>query len=174
MSDSPLVRDIMGQNIEVISQTETDPSFTGGSAPSGGGSSGRGGGSGRTPECHDGIDNDHDKKKDYPQDPGCVSLSDASELDIKEVSRCGEKWVCTEWKPCKEGKQTRECDDINTCDTTFSQPILEQSCEEGKLGISLIEFTNEDVKRNMPYLIFALAGVLVFIIGFEIRKKRKK
>jgi PKD repeat protein len=33
-------------------------------------------------DCNDGIDNDHDGLIDYPEDPGCVSLTDDSEYNI--------------------------------------------------------------------------------------------
>ncbi len=37
------------------------------------------------PACLDGIDNDNDGLTDYPEDPGCSSASDGSELNIAEV-----------------------------------------------------------------------------------------
>lgn len=33
-------------------------------------------------QCHDGIDNDADNLTDYPNDPGCISLSDNDETDV--------------------------------------------------------------------------------------------
>ncbi|MDP2926412.1 MAG: hypothetical protein Q8N99_08595 [Nanoarchaeota archaeon] len=33
------------------------------------------------PQCADGIDNDNDSKIDYPNDPGCISFDDNSEVD---------------------------------------------------------------------------------------------
>lgn len=42
---------------------------------------GKGGNKGKLTECNDGIDNDGDGLIDYPADPGCLSLSDTSELN---------------------------------------------------------------------------------------------
>jgi cysteine-rich repeat protein len=52
---------------------------------SSGGSDGGGGGRGsgrRTPQCNDGKDNDNDNLIDYPEDPGCSSKVDTSELNV--------------------------------------------------------------------------------------------
>ena len=36
---------------------------------------------GHPPECGDGVDNDGDGRVDFPEDPGCVTAEDPSELD---------------------------------------------------------------------------------------------
>jgi hypothetical protein len=51
--------------------------------PSGGG--GGGGGGGAMAQCYDGRDNDGDGLIDYPNDPGCKSISDNEETDVVEV-----------------------------------------------------------------------------------------
>ncbi len=42
------------------------------------------------PACSDRIDNDQDGKIDYPNDPGCVSKSDTSELNTVIVYQCSD------------------------------------------------------------------------------------
>jgi hypothetical protein len=45
-----------------------------------------------SPECSDGIDNDGDRKIDYPNDPGCSSLSDNSEIERSNpVTQCSDR-----------------------------------------------------------------------------------
>ena len=44
-----------------------------------------GGASSGTAQCTDGIDNDGDGLPDYPQDPGCKTPTDGSELDLAEI-----------------------------------------------------------------------------------------
>ena len=51
---------------------------------------------GNQPQCNDGIDNDGDGKIDYPNDPGCVSPNENSELDD-----CPNGPMCPE---CSNGK----------------------------------------------------------------------
>ncbi len=86
-----------------------------------------GGGGGSTPQCNDGRDNDLDGFIDYPNDPGCDSLTDTDETDLEA---CVEDWFCASWEPadCTDGKQTRECSDWNACGTTLLKPYLERNC----------------------------------------------
>jgi hypothetical protein len=42
---------------------------------------------------------------------------------------CEENWSCGEWKECIGGEQTRECIDLNSCNTTENKPSESQSCE---------------------------------------------
>lgn len=46
---------------------------------------------------------------------------------------CREKWTCTEWSFCINGKQTRTCTEENGCGTDLYRPFEEQPCvaEEG-------------------------------------------
>ncbi|MFB9726361.1 choice-of-anchor P family protein [Haloechinothrix salitolerans] len=44
------------------------------------------GNGGEDPECSDGVDNDGDKKTDFPEDPGCDSAEDDSEAPNPECS----------------------------------------------------------------------------------------
>ena len=41
-------------------------------------------------DCADGIDNDADAVPDYPADPGCLTLSDLSEVDPSPLPECAD------------------------------------------------------------------------------------
>lgn len=41
---------------------------------------------------------------------------------------CTESWNCTAWSSCINNVQTKTCTDINSCNTTISKPITNQSC----------------------------------------------
>ena len=43
---------------------------------------------------------------------------------------CTESWSCDDWSGCVDGKQTRDCNDLNICGTYNSKPVEEQSCSE--------------------------------------------
>lgn len=45
---------------------------------------------GQPPACNDGIDNDGDGRTDYPEDPGCASPEDPSELDPLHLPQCAD------------------------------------------------------------------------------------
>ena len=46
---------------------------------------------------------------------------------------CTEKWICTEWTECFNGKQRRVCTDVNMCGTTENEPLQEQECVMPKI-----------------------------------------
>ncbi len=41
---------------------------------------------------------------------------------------CAEFWLCTDWSPCANGQQTRNCTDNSICGSTNNRPPLNQSC----------------------------------------------
>jgi hypothetical protein len=41
---------------------------------------------------------------------------------------CIENWTCTEWSSCVDGTQTRNCTDLNYCNTKDNKPISSQNC----------------------------------------------
>jgi uncharacterized protein (DUF1499 family) len=45
---------------------------------------------------------------------------------------CVENWTCSDWTECKNGTQSRECVDMNQCDTTEGKPAESQNCVEPK------------------------------------------
>ena len=91
---------------------------------SGRGSSG-GGGGGRSRiygECEDRQDNDGDGLIDM-QDPDCDRPLGTEGLT------CTPSWVCASWSTCGEGRETRECEDLNACGTEVLKPTEQRSCE---------------------------------------------
>jgi len=47
------------------------------------------------------------------------------------VSSCNENWVCDSWSGCTNNFQTRNCIDINKCDSKSYKPIEFQTCKNG-------------------------------------------
>lgn len=46
----------------------------------------------------------------------------------RESPECVEKWICTNWGDCIDGRQTRSCRELNKCGTERARPLLEQEC----------------------------------------------
>lgn len=48
---------------------------------------------------------------------------------VKKTSTCTESWSCGNWGVCLTGNyQTRYCEDLNSCGTTFTKPPITQTC----------------------------------------------
>ncbi|MBI5390127.1 right-handed parallel beta-helix repeat-containing protein [Candidatus Woesearchaeota archaeon] len=48
--------------------------------------------------------------------------------DIR-LSPCSENWLCGSWSSCSSsGTKTRTCDDLNSCGTSSSKPVVRESC----------------------------------------------
>ncbi len=60
-------------------------------------------------------------------------------IAIQKIDResCQESWDCSSWSDCSNGEQERDCDDRNSCGTTFYKPFEEKDCLE-------IEFIEND------------------------------
>ncbi len=71
-----------------------------------------------------------------------------------ETQFCEERWVCTDWSECKDGFQTRSCNDVNNCGTDLNKPLEIQPCSKEEkasqakitgptgffLGLSVVEW----------------------------------
>ena len=100
-------------------------------------------------------------------------------------SSCTEKWECSEWNECKDGKQTRTCEDKNNCKTTSLKPSEERVCE-AVLEINKNDLGTGGLNGITGAIIGALGpagtiGVLIFIIAIiilaifvAIMRKREK
>jgi hypothetical protein len=66
------------------------------------------------------------------------------------VCPCLEKWECSAWSSCVEGKQTRECHDSGGCGTEDARPPVERTCQgSAVISISYVEPYEEWVEiRN--------------------------
>ncbi|MFH1425388.1 MAG: hypothetical protein ABIG28_01495 [archaeon] len=132
--------------------------------PSSSSSSGGGGGGGGTPQCRDGRDNDGDGLVDYPEDKGCVSREDNSELDVGETGVCSVNWGCGDWSECVDGRQTRTCSDGNNCGTLSGKPTEVQECEMSLEGESGEAGEQESVPIMLRKLFFIVLGIFAVVI----------
>ncbi|VVB60203.1 Polysaccharide deacetylase [uncultured archaeon] len=55
-------------------------------------------------------------------------ITDSLGLTKASSRSCSERWICSSWSGCVNGSQTRECADINKCDTKKDRPATSQSC----------------------------------------------
>jgi len=63
------------------------------------------------------------------------------------IEKCTYNWDCTPWSVCSDGKQTRECKNIGTCEGNESKPIKEMKCSESLFDIAL-ELKNIELTEN--------------------------
>jgi len=90
--------------------------------------------------------------------------------------KCEEKWKCSEWSPCINGKQTRSCIDLNNCGTEKNKPATEKDCKVEKEKKKKIE-AKEKKRKAVPLggtmiLIFSLI-ILALVAGIIIWKRKK-
>ncbi len=79
------------------------------------------------PELCDGKDNDLDGSTDE----GCEEDGDGGNGGgggTYTPPECVPDWQCSSWSQCLEGSQSRECLDVNECDTEEGRPAEEQEC----------------------------------------------
>jgi parallel beta-helix repeat protein len=143
------------------------PNNGGGNNPGGNGPSGGG-----TSQCSDGRDNDGDGAIDYPNDLGCVSRTDNSELDVTELnSNCVEIWECSDWGVCEENVKTKSCEDANSCGTTLRKPQTSIECDDsGGGGI----FGESGVRLDIVFAFIIIAISVIFLAGGVILLIRRK
>lgn len=70
---------------------------------------------------------------------------------------CSESWECSDWGSCAEGKETRACNDINSCNTISNKPSDSRDC--------IVEVKAEEKIEKKPGFIkwlFAVFGILIF------------
>lgn len=59
-------------------------------------------------------------------------------------SACTSEWSCSNWGPCIDGTQDRNCGDINNCENATSQPILEQECQLCQPSLEICDGVDND------------------------------
>ncbi len=126
------------------------------------------------PQCNDKKDNDADGKIDYPNDPGCLSRNDNSEIDTVLINgTCTENWECTSYGLCLKGIQVRSCEDTNNCNTFTRKPSIEQVCTDEDSS------SNDDNENSSTLKIISLiilpvltlAVIVAVIFTIKVRKK---
>ncbi|MEK6923586.1 MAG: PRC-barrel domain-containing protein [Nanoarchaeota archaeon] len=65
------------------------------------------------------------------------SSGESKSKTITLLQTCEYNWDCTPWSFCSDGKQTRECKNIGTCEGGGEKPKEEVSCSELLLDIVL-------------------------------------
>lgn len=63
------------------------------------------------------------------------------------TENCTYVWDCSSWSICFDGKQTRECKNVGTCDGTEGKPIEERVCSDALFDVAL-KFTNLVIAEN--------------------------
>jgi|GEM_PF-4817506 len=51
------------------------------------------------------------------------------------ISNCAPNWICSDWGSCGSNKQTRKCNDVNKCNTSFAKPQESQVCTKASIKI---------------------------------------
>jgi len=106
--------------------------------------------------CGDGLCNNGESCLNCSTDCGTCpvtpSLGGGGTTTI--IEKCVYNWDCTPWGLCADGKQTRVCKNIGTCEGNESKPVEEMQCSEALFDISLnlknIELTeNKTLKFNI-------------------------
>jgi len=57
-----------------------------------------------------------------------LTYSGVKEFIQQTSTNCTANWTCTSWSSCINNLKTRNCTDINNCNTTEGKPVTNQSC----------------------------------------------
>ncbi|MFH1451561.1 MAG: PRC-barrel domain-containing protein [archaeon] len=63
------------------------------------------------------------------------------------IEKCTYNWDCTPWSVCSDGKQTRTCKNIGSCNGTENKPIEEMPCSESLFDI-ILKFKEIGLTQN--------------------------
>jgi hypothetical protein len=70
-------------------------------------------------------------------------------IEEQECLACDERWICNAWSPCRNGAQTRTCNDANSCATISSRPALQRACSQEVVGNSFQD-RSQGVQGSQP------------------------
>ncbi len=116
--------------------------------------------------------------------------SNSGKPNETQACPCIENWSCGSWSSCSpEGKQTRECNDMNNCGSKSIRPELEKSCDyssesssasdvksntQTTTGSSPLENGSSGLPPYTPFLIIGIAALLVLIVIYPKKVWLKK
>lgn len=79
---------------------------------------------------------------------------------------CVENWTCSDWSTCASGTQTRNCFDLNYCNTNVNQPSTMQNCtEQNVTGGQITVPTGYSIYGLGTYEAALLAIIAIIIVG---------
>jgi hypothetical protein len=85
---------------------------------------------------------------------------------------CEESWSCTEWSSCINNTQTRNCIDINNCNTTLNMPKTSRPCPSDSEPQEKPDLLQEFA--NLSDIIITISIFIAFIIALTIYEVIKK
>jgi hypothetical protein len=85
-------------------------------------------------ECSDGVDNDGDKKIDYPDDNDCESAEDELEGECTTDDQCG-AYTCVNNNCLESCSVDNDCSSIAACDTSTNECV---ECVDSDGGFDLL------------------------------------
>ncbi len=88
------------------------------------------------PRCGDGSCDSSESCSSCSTDCGSCPATTGAE----STGACYYSWVCSEWSPCVDGKETRSCTNKGTCPDTWKTPETERECQ--------IKFTKEETEEE--------------------------
>lgn len=144
----------------------------------GGGSSGGGGGGGggsrSKVQCNDGIDNDNDTKKDYPNDPGCSNRLDDNEVDpIQVIYRCNDGID----NDLDNLIDLNDLGCVNSNDNSEENAIVNETTNnETRLPLIPNNYDFRDIKNSIAVIIVILIIIasIIFILYFKFNVFKRK
>ena len=103
------------------------------------------------------------------------------EEEVTTEQPCQERWICEDWSECKDGEQTRTCEEVNNCGTDRDIPLMVQPCstveteETEAAGEALLPTGFFLGLTTADWVIGIIVGAIVaaVIIFLVSRRKRK-
>lgn len=83
------------------------------------------------------------------------------EVAVGGAVGCVEEWECTEWAECSDRSQTRECSDVNDCETALSEPETTQPCDVPGGNGNQQGGNQEEVDAEVDALVDEIRNVLL-------------
>jgi len=91
---------------------------------------------------------------------GSIGTTAGKIEEVEIIKECFENWICEDWVECIDGKQTRVCEDKNTCGTKKEIPKIEKECEVPAT------IKDKDIWKRYSkiIIIFISLGVVVLVV----------